>query len=424
MVKLVSAGHGGIDLEGRLTKSVEFNGTVDLDPHVIAECDGKYYLGMIKTPNADPKAKDRPVNGKMRLTLDGTKKDFGEFRIFDSIAALDAYLKQHAIDKRNTTEVDTKLALGQGALNAAYGMAILSRDFAKRGIDVHLATVFDDERIRERLPPELRREGRYKGTEKGRIITNVNISGLTEKLTFRAPSDKWDGFDNHNPVLDALSQEDVLLINSVKDEHLSRLLYRILREKRPTGYICATDSMVKSLGVKAVRKLAEQCEVYSAKIGEMGMLLEREVKAGNPLELRDAMLEVQAMMKPSQKRKPRIYLTDDANGAYVLDEKGELWYHPVAKGVPVENASGCGDAFLAVLSYFELLRAIGDKRYTTKEILIYAGIAGQIKAGLKTACGDGMANRQRINDFYGTYPDAQHVIKITPEGKTGRRLAA
>ena len=78
MTRLVSAGHGGIDLEGRLDGIPESKSTIELNPYILTECDGRYYLGKIAFAG-----KDKEVDGKARLVLDESKKDFSEFHAFD-----------------------------------------------------------------------------------------------------------------------------------------------------------------------------------------------------------------------------------------------------------------------------------------------------------------------------------------------------
>jgi len=127
------------------------------------------------------------------------------------------------------------------------------------------------------------------------------------------------------------------------------------------------------------------------------------------------------MMK-NEGKNARVYVTDNERGSYVLDSKDNLYYHPIIKGIPVVNTNGCGDGFAAVATYLQLLRTTTRQDYSSSDILFHASIAGQIKAGLPTACGEDMATLQKIDDFYNAYPQSRSVTKLTPKYKKVRRV--
>ena len=418
MVKLVSAGHGGIDLEGRLEGIPESKSTIELNPYILAECGERYYLGKIALTG-----KDKEVNCKARLVLDESKKDFSEFHAFDDKSSLDDYLTQTGITEKDVTRVATEVALGQGALNAAFGMAVFGRSFSKTPIDVYLATIFESKAVKKKLPKEFKSNGRYKGAGDGQIITNVNIKGFSHRLTLRAPAEEYDDFDNRNSVLENLTKKDGILIDSVKDKGYAARLYRTVKAAKPHAYISATDSMLKSLGTDRVKKLLGECEVYIAQIKEMENLLnyKGEITRNNPGELMDAMMKVRSMMKDKGEN-ARVYVTDNERGSYVLDSKDKLYYHPIISGTPVVNTNGCGDGFAAVATYLQLLRTVTRQEYSSADILFYASMAGQLKAGLPTACGEGMATLQGIDDFCNAYPQSRSVTKLTPKYQRAKKV--
>ena len=413
--RIICVGHGGIDLEAILSGILAQNNTIDLTPYLVAEAEnGDYYLGKIY---------EGVKNGKVKLTLDGNKKNFSFFQSFKSRVELDLYLANKKIDRQQITELKAELSVGQGALNSAYDMTVFNRSFNK--LEIYLATDFDDSRIRKKLPKELRK--RYRGSaEKGKVITNLTISGFNEKLTFRAPSQQYNPYkNNRNKVLEDMAGNDGVFINGVKNEGYTAMVCRRIRKQKVKHvYISPTDSMVSSLNL-GVKNLLEESEVYVAQISEMEKLLsllkgeEVKISRGNSGKLKEAMLEVRSMMK-NKKKNARVYVTDNVEGSYVLDENDRLYYHKVIPA-KVENTSGCGDAFASVVVYLEHLRNLGKRNYLTEDILKYASVAGQIKAGEKYPYSNKITVNE-INKFLNKNPEADYVKNFTPRYERTRRI--
>jgi hypothetical protein len=128
-------------------------------------------------------------------------------------------------------------------------------------------------------------------------------------------------------------------------------------------------------------------------------LPEQEFRAG----LRTMMFELKSRMKLGA----RVYLTDDSRGSYALANDGTLYYHPVGKNLPVKNQSGCGDAFAGVLAHREL-----EGIYPAYANLVYAGVAGQIKAGLSSPCCGDMATPRLIDIFLMDHKDLHEATAL------------
>jgi hypothetical protein len=416
--KLISCGHGGLDLEGVidgsnvLVQNKDSQEFVSLPRYLCAKDSSGFYLGRIDSASG---------NGQVSVPLNGGKNDFESTSFFQNEHELNRHLTTNQIDNGHVFFFNANVALGQGALNSIYGASVFAND-AFRDIVPYFLLYPENEVIMGMLPKKLQ-NGRCIGVADGDPLTNMCLKGLSEKLTFRT---------NLNPecrlktkVLDkffeGVNEDDAVYLNSVKSVEFAEYLFDKIKEKETDAYLFLTDSMVDKLSKERIRDNLKLFRVYCSKVDELAYFLDGGKNGdrqhfinylrGLPEEdfrggLRNMMLELRSRMKKIGKRElGRVYLTDDSRGSYALAEDGTLYYHPVGKNLPVKNQSGCGDAFAGVLSYKELDGA------SAHENLAYASIAGQIKAGLSSPCSEDMATPRRINEFLMTHNELRHATE-------------
>jgi hypothetical protein len=436
--RLITVGGAGLDLE--LEDIVKKSGVklegdrVSLPQYVLVNDKRSYHLGQIDAPSE---------SGLVQIDLDGSKKDFKTRRTFKNqeevLEHLNGLFSQEYVTLDDAIEGlqgrvlvgNAEANLGQGALNAAYAAAIFRQGVRKNlQLDIAIVSLYGNATVENELK-ELGIENCVV-SEKDGVPINVNRH-LTQKLTLRSPEPPYLGEEiRKGHILDNLHKEDAIFIDSVKDGAYAALLLEKLaaaksRNELPHVYISVTDSMFKKLDTGVINRLLSYSEVYIARLEELELLSGIKVKQEKDNEgnvtvslyekLHEAMHITRDRMKQDGnggKLKPRIYVTNDAGGAYVHDREHKICYHPVAKlsdplGDKVVNTSGCGDAFAAVAVYLELLRTNDLINTKTNQILGYASIAGQINAHLPTTCGDEMANPSRINEFLVENPEVREI---------------
>lgn len=420
MKKLIACGHGGLDLEGVVDDSVvsvydDGSGKkVSLQRYLCAKDSSGFYLGRINSASG---------NGQVPIALDGTKNDFSSTGFFQNIGLLNRYLSGAGINPQDIFFFDASITLGQGALNSVYGASVYAKE-AFRGIEPYFLLYPENEIIRSMLPQQLQ-NGRCIGVADGEPLTNMCLKGLSEKLSFRSSLGSEGRLKKQvlDEFFNGVNENDGIYLNSIKSIEFAEYLFDIIGKKGTDAYVFLTDSMVDKLTKERIKDNLKLFRVYCSKVDEMTYFLdggkggdrqhfvnylrtlpEQEFRVG----LRTMMLELKSRMKLGA----RVYLTDDSKGSYALANDGTLYYHPVGKNLHIKNQSGCGDAFAGVLAHREL-----EGIYPAYANLVYASVAGQIKAGLSRPCSEDMATPRKINEFLMTQKDLHEstALKLSLE---------